>query len=89
VATPPVARRRDLAAINLPPTTEDSGTVVVPLVPWRIAGVFMAGTLGVETLGYAPWAVMCYLGFVFALVCGFTGFAIAPRIRDDETVPGS
>jgi len=85
----PVYRRRDLAAKNLSRTTEDSGTVIVPLVPWSIAGVFMAGTLGVETLSYAPWAVMCYLGFVFALIYGFTGFAIAPRIADDETVPGS
>ncbi len=85
----PVYRRRGLAAKNLSRTTEDSGTVVVPLVPWSIAGVFMAGTLGVETLSYAPWAVMCYLGFVFALTYGFTGFAIAPRIADDETAPGS
>ena len=85
----PVYRRRGLAAKNLSRTTEDSGTVVVPLVPWSIAGVFMAGTLGVETLAYLPWAVMCYSGFVFALIYGFTGFAIAPKIADDETVPGS
>lgn len=85
----PVYRRRGLAAKNLSRTTEDSGTVVVPLVPWSIAGVFMAGTLGVETLSYAPWAVMCYLGFVFALTYGFTGFTIAPRTAEDETVPGS
>ncbi|MCP4903163.1 MAG: Na+/H+ antiporter NhaC, partial [bacterium] len=85
----PVFRRNNLAAKNLSRTTEDSGTVVVPLVPWSIAGVFMAGTLGVETLQYLPWAVMCYLGFVMALIYGFTGIGIAPRINDDETVPGS
>jgi NhaC family Na+:H+ antiporter len=62
---------------------------VVPLVPWSIAGVFMAGTLGVETLAYAPWAIMCYLSFVVALIYGFTGFAVAPRVSEDETVPGS
>ena len=49
----------------------------------------MAGTLGVEITAYAPWAIMCYSGFVFALLYGFTGFAIAPRTREDETVPGS
>ncbi|MCP4896920.1 MAG: Na+/H+ antiporter NhaC [bacterium] len=85
----PVYRRNNLAAKNLSRTTEDSGTVVVPLVPWSIAGVFMAGTLGVETLQYLPWAVMCYLSFVMALIYGFTGIGIAPRINDDETVPGS
>ncbi|MCH7564750.1 MAG: hypothetical protein IH968_13110 [Gemmatimonadetes bacterium] len=82
-------RDRGLAAKNLSRTTEDSGTVVVPLVPWSAAGVFMAATLGVETLSYAPWAVMNYTGFLFALLLGATGWGIAPKIRDDETVPGS
>jgi NhaC family Na+:H+ antiporter len=85
----PAYRKFDLAAKNLSRTTEDSGTVIVPLVPWSIAGVFMAGTLGVDTLAYAPWAIMCYTGFIFALIYGFTGFAIAPRINEDETIPGS
>ncbi len=85
----PAFKSRGLAAKNLSRTTEDSGTVVVPLVPWSMAGVFMAGALGVPTLQYVPWAVMCYLGFCFALLYGFTGFAIAPKIREDETIPGS
>ena len=82
-------RERGLAAKNLSRTTEDSGTVVVPLVPWSMAGVFMAGTLGVPVTAYAPWAVFCYTGFAVALVYGWTGFAIAPRVREDETLPGS
>jgi len=85
----PAYRKFNLAAKNLSRTTEDSGTVIVPLVPWSIAGVFMAGTLGVSTLAYLPWAIMCYTGFIFALIYGFTGFAIAPRINEDETIPGS
>jgi len=85
----PAFKSRGLAAKNLSRTTEDSGTVIVPLVPWSMAGVFMAGTLGVPTLSYLPWAVMCYLGMVFALIYGFTGFAIAPKIREDETIAGS
>lgn len=80
---------RGLAAKNLSRTTEDSGTVVVPLVPWSAAGVFMAGTLGVSTVAYLPWAVMNYTGFLFALLLGFTGIGMAPKIRDDETLPGS
>lgn len=85
----PAFRKRKLAAKNLSRTTEDSGTVIVPLIPWSIAGVFMAGTLNVPTLTYAPWAILCYTGFIFALIYGFTGIGIAPRIRDDETQPGS
>jgi Na+:H+ antiporter, NhaC family len=85
----PLYKSKDLAAKNLSRTTEDSGTVVVPLIPWSMAGVYMSGTLGVSTLEYLPWCFMNYLGFVLALVYGFTGFAIAPRIRDDETNAGS
>jgi NhaC family Na+:H+ antiporter len=85
----PAFRKMGLAAKNLSRTVEDSGTVIVPIVPWSIAGVYMAGTLGVPTTEYAPFAFMCYLGVFFAWAYGFTGFAIAPRIRDDETVPGS
>jgi len=85
----PVYKKNNLAAKNLSRTIEDSGTVIVPLIPWSIAGVFMAGTLGVGTIEYAKWAIMCYTGFIFALIYGFTGFAIAPKIRDDETIPGS
>lgn len=85
----PAYKRMDLAAKNLSRTLEDSGTVIVPLVPWSIAGVYMAGTLGVPTVEYAPFAFMCYLGVFVALIYGFTGFAIAPRINGDETVPGS
>jgi NhaC family Na+:H+ antiporter len=85
----PAFKKRNLAAKNLSRTTEDSGTVIVPLIPWSMAGVFMAGTLGVPTLEYAKWAVMCYTGFIFALFYGFTGIGIAPRTRDDETIPGS
>jgi len=81
--------RKGLAAKNLSRTTEDSGTVIVPLVPWSAAGVFMAGTLAVPTTTYAPWAIMNYLGFVFALIYGATGIGIARRIREDETLPGS
>lgn len=85
----PAFRRMGLAAKNLSRTVEDSGTVIVPIVPWSIAGVYMAGTLGVPTIEYAPFAFMCYLGVVVAVIYGFTGFAIAPRINEDETVPGS
>ncbi len=85
----PAFRKMGLAAKNLSRTLEDSGTVIVPIVPWSIAGVYMAGTLGVPTTEYAPFAFMCYLGVGFAWLYGFTGFAIAPKVRDDETEPGS
>ncbi|HEY4579379.1 MAG TPA: Na+/H+ antiporter NhaC [Savagea sp.] len=70
-------RKKNLAAKNLSRTLEDSGTVIIPLVPWSTSGVFMAGTLGVATLSYLPWAVLCYTGFIFAIIYGYTGIGIA------------
>lgn len=62
---------------NLSRTLEDSATVVEPIVPWTAAGVYMATTLGVPTLSYLPWAILCYTGVIFAIIYGFTGFGIA------------
>ena len=40
--------------------------------------------LGVETLDYLPWAILCYTGFIFAIIYGFTGFGIA-KLDKEET----
>ena len=70
-------KKMGLHAKNLSRTLEDSGTVVVPLVPWSMAGVYMSSTLGVPVLDYAPWAILCYAGFITATIYGFTGFGIS------------
>jgi NhaC family Na+:H+ antiporter len=85
----PAFRAAGLAAKNLSRTTEDSGTVVVPLIPWSASGAFVTATLAVPTVEYLPWAVMNYAGMAFALFYAATGVAIAPRVRHDETVRGS
>lgn len=69
--------KRGLESKNLSRTLEDSITVVEPLVPWSLAGVYMSSTLGVPTAQYAPWACLCYTGVIFAIIWGFTGFGIA------------
>ncbi|ASK62434.1 Na+/H+ antiporter NhaC [Virgibacillus phasianinus] len=69
-------KKKNLQAKNLSRTLEDSGTVVVPLIPWSSAGVYMAGVLGVPTLSYAPWAILCYTGFIIAIILGYTGIGI-------------
>lgn len=70
-------RRMGLDNTNLSRTIEDAGTVIEPLIPWTAAGVYMATTLGVNTLDLLPWAVQCYAAVFFALIYGFTGFGIA------------
>ncbi len=69
-------RRRGLRAKNLSRALEDGGTLTSPLVPWNTCGAFMAGTLGVATLTYAPFAFFNLLNPLISLIYGFTGFTI-------------
>lgn len=54
-------------------TCEDSGTVTSPLVPWGLCGVFFTGALGVGTIEYLPYAFLCYLTPVVAIIYAITG----------------
>lgn len=76
--------RMNLKPKNLSRTLEDSGTVIVPLIPWSAAGAYMYATLGVPTLEYLPWAVFNYMGIVFAIIIGVTGFGMAYMDPDKE-----
>lgn len=76
--------KKNLHPKNLSRTLEDSGTVLVPLIPWSAAGAYMAATLGVDTLEYLPWAIMNYSGMIFAIIFAITGFGIA-KLDKNET----
>jgi NhaC family Na+:H+ antiporter len=80
--------RRGLAPENLSRTLEDAGTLTSPLVPWNTCGAFMAGTLGVATMTYLPFAFFNLLNPLVALFYGFTGISIkriAPDTVGDPT----
>ena len=77
-------RKKGLAAKNLSRTLEDSGTVVVPIVPWSSSGAYMAATLGVAVMDFFPWAILCYTSCIFAVIWGYTGFFIAKE-EPEET----
>lgn len=47
---------KGLAPENLSRTLEDSGTVTSVLIPWNTCGAYQAGTLGVSTIDYLPYA---------------------------------
>ena len=68
--------RRELAPQNLSRVIEDSGTLTSPLVPWNTCGAYMAGTLGVATLAYLPFAFFNLINPLVSIIYGFTGFTI-------------
>lgn len=64
---------------NLSRLLEDTGTAFAPLVPWTTTGAFIATTLGVETVKYAPFAPMLYIGIILGIVYSFTGFMVEKK----------
>ncbi|WP_156288776.1 Na+/H+ antiporter NhaC [Oceanobacillus salinisoli] len=51
-------------------TLEDAGTVINPLVPWSVCGVFIANVLGVSVLEYLPFAFFCLLSPLITILFG-------------------
>ncbi len=85
----PAFRDRKLAAKNLSRIIDECGGIIVPLIPWSMAGVYITGALGVPVLSYLPWAIANWAALFILVGYGFTGFTMAPRKREDETQAGS
>lgn len=67
-------------------TLEEGATLSGPLVPWTTCGAFMAGTLGVSTLAYMPYAVLCYTAPFISIICAFAGVAIYKKKKAAKTM---
>ena len=80
-------RRHGLAPENLSRSLEDAVTLTEPLMPWTVSALFMATTLGVPTLEYAPWAVFCYGGPVLSLLIAHLGALTARALAPREDTP--
>ncbi|SDH41027.1 putative tyrosine permease, NhaC family [Alteribacillus persepolensis] len=61
---------------NLSRVLENAGTLINPLIPYGVSGVFMASVLGVDVLQYLPYALFCLLGPAIVILYGFAGFQI-------------
>lgn len=67
---------KNLHPKNLSRTIEDAGTMTSPLVPWNTCGAFMFGTLGVSAFSYAPFAFLCILSPIIAIIYGYLNYKI-------------
>ncbi|MCM2129553.1 Na+/H+ antiporter NhaC [Larsenimonas rhizosphaerae] len=71
---------------------EDNGTLLSPLIPWNMGGAFVASTIGVPTLLYAPFAFACWLspliGLFWALIGRFIPEA-EPSIAPSTAPPSA
>jgi len=83
----PAYKKMGLAAKNLSRIAEEAGAIIVPLIPWSMAGVYITGTIGVPVFSYLPWAVMNYASVAMLALFGFTKFTMAPRSPEEEAGP--
>ncbi|MGP5515165.1 Na+/H+ antiporter NhaC [Psychrobacter alimentarius] len=68
---------------------EDTGTLLSPLIPWNMGGSFVAATLGIATLTYAPFAFACWLSPLFGLLWAFLNKFIPreePTVKNVDTI---
>lgn len=68
-----------LEAKNLSRVLEDAGTVINPLVPWSVCGIFITKVLGVATIAYLPFTFFCLLSPIITILYGLTGFSITKK----------
>ncbi|MCT1578626.1 Na+/H+ antiporter NhaC [Oceanobacillus kimchii] len=66
----PIYEKAGLTKRSLSRTLEDAGTVINPLVPWSVCGVFIADVLGVPVLTYLPFAFFCLLSPIITILFG-------------------
>lgn len=71
-----VYKNANLDPVVLGRTLEDGGTVINYLIPWGIAGSFVASTFGVPTLTYLPFVFFSLFSPVFSLISAFTGLGV-------------
>ncbi len=78
-------REMGLRGKHLSKALESGGTVINPLIPYGISGVFMASVLEVPVLAYLPFAFFCLLCPIITIIYGFTG--ISMKKDDSSPIP--
>lgn len=72
----PAYKRIGLAPLALSRALEDGGSVINYLIPWGVAGSFVASALGVPVLDFLPFTMFSLLSPVFSILSGFTGIGL-------------
>lgn len=75
---------RGIAPQTLSREIEDTATVTSPLIPWNSCGAYVAGTLGIETMAYFPFAFFNLINPLLSFIYAFFGFQIKHVEPDAE-----
>lgn len=69
-------KRIGLSPLALSRVLEDGGSVINYLIPWGVAGSFVASTLGVPVIHFLPFTFFSLLSPIFSILSGFTGVGL-------------
>jgi NhaC family Na+:H+ antiporter len=81
-------QKRGLAPVVLSRSLGDSATVTSALIPWNSCGAFMAATLGVATVAYAPFTFFNILSPLISVALAFLGIRML-KAPSPESSPKS
>lgn len=79
----PVYEEYGLHKKNLTRTFEDTGTISAPLIPWGMAGAFIASTLNIGPAEYWMYMPLSWMCALTGIVLAITGIGVA---RTDGTM---
>ncbi|WP_129044869.1 Na+/H+ antiporter NhaC [Companilactobacillus metriopterae] len=76
IILPGTTFKKDFEKLKIAPrylsrTLATAGADINALVPWSVSGVFIAGTLGVNTIHYLPYTFYTWLNPILAILFGF------------------
>ncbi len=80
----PAYKQRKLAPRMLSRVVEEGATLSTPIIPWTTAGAFMAGTLGVATFDYLPYAFLCWINPIVSIGLAYMGIFVFKIATTDE-----
>lgn len=71
--------KRGPASVVMSRALGDSATVTSALIPWNSCGAYMAATLGVATMAYAPFAFFCILSPLVSIAYAYFGIRMLKK----------
>lgn len=63
-------------------SVEEGSTLTTALIPWSTTSIFYVTTLGVQTLDYAPYALLNYFNPILGIIFAYLGIAL---FKTDKT----
>ena len=80
-------RKRGLAPVVLSRAVGDTATPTGSLIPWNSCGAYMAATLGVATLSYAPFAIFNLVSPLLTVAIAYAGIRMLRTAAVPEPAP--